>query len=82
MNAREAMPDGGSLTIQTENVTLDEDYVDANPQARTGPHVRVTVADTGIGISPELIERIFEPFFTTKAQKRPAPGWAWQPSTA
>lgn len=66
MNAREAMPEGGSLTISTENVDLDEDYVDANPQARTGPHVRLTIADTGVGIPPQLLERIFEPFFTTK----------------
>ncbi len=66
LNAREAMPDGGSLTIQTANVDLDRDYVDMNPQAQTGPHVLVTVADTGHGIPPELIERIFEPFFTTK----------------
>jgi len=66
LNAREAMPDGGTLTIQTENVDLDLDYVDMNPQAQTGPHVRITVADTGHGVPPELIERIFEPFFTTK----------------
>ena len=68
LNAREAMPDGGMLTISTENVVLDVDYVDMNPQARTGPHVCVTVADTGHGISPDLIERIFEPFFTTKSR--------------
>jgi two-component system, cell cycle sensor histidine kinase and response regulator CckA len=72
MNSREAMPDGGSLTIQTENVELDEDYVDANPQARPGPHVCVTVADTGQGIPPQLMERIFEPFFTTKARSASA----------
>ena len=68
LNAREAMPEGGSLTIQTESVILDDDYVDANPQAKTGPHVRITIADTGGGIPPELVERIFEPFFTTKAR--------------
>ncbi len=68
LNAREAMPDGGSLTIETESVSLDEDYVEANPQARTGPHVCLSISDTGVGIPPELIERIFEPFFTTKAR--------------
>ena len=68
LNSREAMPGGGSLTIQTENVVLDQEYVDANPQARRGPHVRVSIADTGHGIPPQLIERIFEPFFTTKAR--------------
>jgi two-component system cell cycle sensor histidine kinase/response regulator CckA len=68
LNAREAMPEGGSLRIETESVMLDEDYVEANPQSRAGPHVRLTIADSGIGIPPELIERIFEPFFTTKAR--------------
>lgn len=68
LNARDAMPEGGSLTIQTEDVDLDLDYVDMNPQAQTGRHVRITIADTGHGISPELIERIFEPFFTTKSR--------------
>ncbi|MDQ3730370.1 MAG: response regulator [Actinomycetota bacterium] len=68
LNAREALPNGGSLTIETENVQLDADYADINPQAREGPHVRITVADNGTGISPDLIERIFEPFFTTKTR--------------
>ncbi len=53
---------------------LDEDYDEANPQARLGQHVRSDVADTGVGISPELMERIFEPFFTTKAQEHAGTG--------
>ena len=68
MNAREAMPDGGLLTIQSENLDLDADYVEVNPQARAGPHVCVSVSDNGQGIEPEHLERIFEPFFTTKAR--------------
>jgi PAS domain S-box-containing protein len=66
VNARDAMPDGGCLTIAAYNVTLDETYVEMNPHAEVGNYVVVEVRDSGHGIPPELKERIFEPFFTTK----------------
>jgi len=66
VNARDAMPDGGNLTITAQNAMLDEKFVEANPGMSAGPHVSVEVSDTGHGISPEIRDKIFEPFFTTK----------------
>ncbi|MCM2269588.1 MAG: PAS domain S-box protein [Thermoanaerobaculia bacterium] len=66
VNSRDAMPDGGFLTITVENVAIDETYASMNPESRPGPYVRLKVADTGVGIPPEHQERLFEPFFTTK----------------
>jgi two-component system, cell cycle sensor histidine kinase and response regulator CckA len=66
VNARDAMPDGGELTIMAENIVLGDEYPKLHPHAHGGAYVAITVADTGIGISPELLEQIFEPFFTTK----------------
>ncbi len=66
VNARDAMPNGGTLKIETENVWLDEYYACMNLEAKAGPYVVLTVSDNGTGISPELINKIFEPFFTTK----------------
>ncbi|MEA5572470.1 response regulator [Calothrix sp. UHCC 0171] len=66
VNARDAMPDGGKLTIEAENLSIDENYTKMNIEARIGNYILIIVSDTGIGISPKIIDRIFEPFFTTK----------------
>ncbi|MDB6175243.1 MAG: sensory box protein [Chthoniobacteraceae bacterium] len=66
VNARDAMPDGGTLTISAENRFLDTHYAALNLEAKAGPYVSLQVEDTGIGMPPEIIEKIFDPFFTTK----------------
>jgi PAS domain S-box-containing protein len=70
VNARDAMPDGGSITIRAENAFLDENYARMHIEAKPGRYVVITVSDTGPGMSPEIQSRIFEPFFTTKEMTR------------
>jgi PAS domain S-box-containing protein len=66
VNARDAMPDGGVLRIDTANIDVDKEYAASRPELTPGPYVRLRVSDTGGGMSPETILRAFDPFFTTK----------------
>ncbi len=70
VNARDAMPDGGTLTLGAEKVEINGRDLPAHPEAKCGQYVCLTVADTGHGIAPHIREQIFDPFFTTKEQGR------------
>ncbi|HSI89227.1 MAG TPA: PAS domain S-box protein, partial [Pyrinomonadaceae bacterium] len=66
INARDAMPGGGTLTVSAKNIELDENYARMNIDAEPGPYIQVTVEDTGHGMDNDVVQRIFDPFFTTK----------------
>ena len=73
VNARDAIASNGTLRLATENVEVDDSFVAAHPGAAGGPHVRITVSDTGSGMAPDVLAHLFEPFYTTKNRER-APG--------
>jgi two-component system, cell cycle sensor histidine kinase and response regulator CckA len=66
INARDAMPEGGTLTLEAKNIVLDANYTRMHLDAQEGHYIAITIADTGTGIAPEVVDRMFEPFFTTK----------------
>jgi hypothetical protein len=66
VNARDAMPDGGTLSLTAENFDVDEQYATMTPGVKSGPHILISVIDTGTGIPQHIIDKIFDPFFTTK----------------
>ena len=70
INAKEAMPEGGQITIKTKNIVLEKNSLRSMPEAKAGRFIKLTVNDTGIGMSQEMLQHIFEPFYTSKGQAK------------
>src|SRR3546814_15173025 len=68
VNARDAMPHGGSLSIETDNLDVDEEHHERRPELDTGEYVRLRISDTGVGMDKEALDTAFEPWFTTKTR--------------
>ena len=81
VNARDAMPRGGKLTIETTNAYLDETYAAANEEVKPGQYAMIAVSDTGVGMAKDVIAKAFDPFFTTKDSGQ-GTGWDFRRYTA